>query len=398
MISSFVVPAGLLALTALAARAAGPLPDELTAFLRVYPWIVLVAGVLLGLRFRRGRVVIAVIAIALADRMLLRFGVGAVGEDAARWAFNATAFLLPLDLAWLCLARERGTLTPRGLTRLALVALQPAAAVFAWLSYQPRLVALLGGRFLPVRLAPPTRMPHLALVAFVGSFLLVALLFALRRKALETGFLWALVASFVALESNRSASLYLATGGLILIVALLESTFAMAFKDSLTGLPSRRAFDEAIEKLAGAYTIAMLDLDHFKAGNDRHGHNVGDQVLRMVASRLGAAGGGARAYRVGGEEFALVFTNRSRDEVLRELEALRAGIAESGFALRSPDRPPRKPKSAVPRGEAALRIAVTVSIGVAECGSRFATPAHVLKAADAALYRAKREGRNRVCA
>jgi len=395
--SSFVVPAGLLALAALAASVTRPLPDELAAFLRVYPWIVLVAGVLLGLRFRRGRVVLAVVAIALADRMLLRFGAPAVSEDAARWAFNATAFLLPLDLTWFCLARERGILTPNGFARLALIAAQPAAVAFAWLSYQPRFVSLLGRRILPAGLAPAMHMPDGSLVAFAGSFAAVGVLCALRRNALAAGFLWALVACFAALESNRSASLYFATGGLILIVALLESTFAMAFRDPLTGLASRRAFDEALEKLAAGYVIAMVDVDHFKAVNDRYGHDVGDQILRMVASRLEAAASGVRVYRVGGEEFALVFMNRSRDEVLLDLENLRATIAESGFALRSPDRPARKPKRVRQRPESAVEITVTVSIGVAEPCGRFAAPDQVLRGADEALYKAKREGRNRVC-
>ena len=264
MISSFVVPAGLLALTALTGHVARPLPDDVEAFLRVYPWIVLVAGALLGLRFRRGRVVVAVVAIAVADRILLRFGAGPAGEGAARWAFDATAFLLPLDLGWLGMARERGALTPRGLGRLALIAAQPAVASLIWLSYQPRLVSLLGGRVFPAGFAPATRMPDLALLAFAGSFAAVAVLCALRRNAIEAGFLWALVACFLALESGRSASLYLATGGLILIVALLESTFAMAFRDPLTGLASRRAFDEAIEKLAAAYVIAMVDVDQLQ--------------------------------------------------------------------------------------------------------------------------------------
>jgi len=397
LISSLVVPAGLLALTALAAHAAGPLPDELAAFLRVYPWVVLALGALLGLRFRRGRVVLAVAAIALADRMLLRFGPGAAGEETARWAFNATAFLLPLDLAWLCLARERGTLTPTGFLRLCAIGAQPAVVSFIWLSYQPRLVALLARRALPGGAGPALAVPNAALLSFGCSFAIVAVALAMRRKALEVGFLWAIIAAFVALESAPPATLYLATGELILVVALLESTFAMAFRDPLTGLPSRRAFDEAAEKLAGPYAIAMVDVDHFKAVNDRHGHDVGDQILRMVAARLEMAGAGARAYRVGGEEFALVFTNRPRDEVLRELEALRVGISQTGFAVRSPDRPKRKPKRTAPREAPALQLSVTVSVGFAECGARFATPAQVFKAADAALYRAKREGRDRVC-
>jgi len=391
LISSFVVPAVLLALTALAAGAGEPLPGEVAAFLSVYPWVALAAGVALGLRFRRGRVVFALLAIALADRLLLRFGSGAVGEDVARWVLSATAVLLPLDLAWLCLARERGTFTPDGFLRACALAVQPAVASFVWLSYRPRLAAVLAR---PAGGGPAIRIPTAAAAAFLIALAAVAVAAARRRKPLEIGFGWAIVACFLALESAGHATLWFATADLILIAALLENTFVMAFRDALTSLPSRRAFDEAVEKLAGPYVVAMVDIDHFKAVNDRYGHDVGDQVLRMVATRLADAGHGSRAYRVGGEEFALVYTHRPLKEVLGDLEHLRETIAGSAFALRAPDRPARKPKQATPRRAVPDQIAVTVSIGVASSERCVDGPAGVVRAADAALYKAKAASRN----
>jgi|NGEPerStandDraft_6_1074524.scaffolds.fasta_scaffold00624_8 diguanylate cyclase (GGDEF)-like protein len=398
VVPTVIVPACLLALTALAAHAAGRLPEELAAFLRVYPGIVVAAGVLLGLWFRRGRVVLALLALAVADLLLARFGPGAAGVEVGRYTLNAAAFLLPLDLAWLAVARERGTLTVPGLLRLGAIALQPPVAAFVWLSYQPRLVALLESRFLPGRASPEGGVAHPALIAYAAALVTAALVWALRRTTLDAGFAWALIASFLGLAATRSATLYLATAGLILVVALLETTLAMAFRDGLTSLPSRRAFDEAVGKLSGRYAIAMVDIDHFKAVNDQHGHDVGDQVLRMVAARMASVRGGARAYRVGGEEFAIVFTKRRAKEVMAELESLRAAVAVSGFVLRSPDRPARRPKNAAPRREPGTTIAVTVSIGIADRAGRLTTPEEVVKTADKALYRAKRGGRNRVCA
>ena len=398
VVPTVIVPACLLALTALAAHAAGRLPEGLTVFLRVYPGIVVTSGVLLGLWFRRGRVVLALLALALADLLLARFGPGAAGIEVGRYALNAVAFLLPLDLAWLAVARERGTLTAPGLLRLGALALQPPVAAFVWLSYQPRLVALLESRFLPGRASPEGGVAHPALIAYAAALVTAGLVWALRRTTLDAGFAWALIASFLGLAVTRFATLYLATAGLILVVALLETTLAMAFRDGLTSLPSRRAFDEAIGKLSGRYAIAMVDIDHFKAVNDQYGHDVGDQVLRMVAARLAASRGGARAYRVGGEEFALVFAKRPAKEVRAELESLRAAVAASGFVLRSPDRPARKPKRATAKREPERTIGVTVSIGVADRAGRLTAPEEVVKAADDALYRAKREGRNRVCA
>src|SRR5207249_5245761 len=116
---------------------------------------------------------------------------------------------------------------------------------------------------------------------------------------------------------------YLATGALILIVAVVEASYHMAYQDSLTGLPARRALNEALLRLGGSYTVAMLDVDHFKRINDRHGHDVGDQVLKMIAAKLAQAGGGGNAYRYGGEEFAEIFAGRCSEECLRDLESQR---------------------------------------------------------------------------
>jgi diguanylate cyclase (GGDEF)-like protein len=394
-VSSLLLPAGLLGLAAVALNYPPPQPAQLTSFLRVFPWVVLVVGVLLALRFRRGRVVLALLTLAAADRVLLRFPTGTTGE-AARFAFNATALALPLDLAWLAIARERGTFTPHGFLRACAIAAQPALAVFLWLSYQPHLVRLLERPFLPRVVAPATSLAHAALLAFAAALVAVGVTWVRRRTTLEAGFLWALVASLVALNAPaRSTTTYLAAGGLILVVSVVEATFAMAYRDAMTGLPSRRAFDEALAKLGGRYAIAIIDIDRFKGINDTHGHHVGDQVLRMVATRL-AGVASARAFRIGGEEFALLFPSKPRSEARPLLEGLRTGIAEAGFTLRGEDRPSKRPKEVEPREGQPVRIRVTVSIGVAERVGVLDAPGDVLKAADKALYRAKRGGRNRV--
>lgn len=394
-VSSLLLPAGLLGLAAVALNYPPPQPEQLTSFLRGFPWVVLVVGVLLALRFRRGRVVLALLTLAAADRVLLHLPPGTAGE-AARFAFNATALALPLDLAWLAIARERGMFTPHGFLRACAIAAQPALAVLLWLSYQPWLERFLERPFLPHALAPATSLAHPALVAYAAALAAVGVTWVRRRTTLEAGFLWALVASLVALNAPAgSITTYLATGGLILAVSVVEATFAMAYRDGMTGLPSRRAFDETLAKLGGRYAIAIIDIDRFKGINDTHGHDVGDQVLRMVATRL-AGVAGARAFRIGGEEFALLFPGKPRSEARPALDELRTGIAEAGFTLRGEDRPRKRPKEVEPRERPPVRIPVTVSIGVAERAGVLDAPGDVLKAADKALYRAKRGGRNRV--
>jgi diguanylate cyclase (GGDEF)-like protein len=159
---------------------------------------------------------------------------------------------------------------------------------------------------------------------------------------------------------------------------------------------SPAAFEEALSTLSGRYAIAMVDIDYFKKVNDDYGHDVGDQVLRFIATRV-AGTDGARAFRFGGEEFALIFPNTSRGEALSALEEKRREIANDPFALRGDDRPKKRPKRVEPRSVGPQRLTIKVSAGVAEQGGRLLKPEEVLRAADEALYRAKRAGRNRVC-
>jgi diguanylate cyclase (GGDEF)-like protein len=147
--------------------------------------------------------------------------------------------------------------------------------------------------------------------------------------------------------------------------------------------------------LGGTYAIAMCDVDHFKRFNDTYGHDVGDQVLKLVAARLSQVGGGGRAFRYGGEEFLVVFRGRSAREAEPFVESLRRAIADTGFVLRNPDRPARKPRgSSETKPAGATKVSISISIGIAERSKRHSTPELVLDAADAGLYRAKAAGRN----
>jgi len=193
-------------------------------------------------------------------------------------------------------------------------------------------------------------------------------------------------------------ALWFSAAALALAIAVLQDTFRMAFRDELTGLPSRRALNEALAGLGSRYAIAMLDVDHFKKFNDTHGHDVGDQVLRMVASRLRKIGGGGKAYRYGGEEFTLVFPGKSMQACLPHLEDIRQMI--EGYAMHLRDRGSRPGDDRQGRsrrsGQGSQTISVTISIGVAERDAEQRTPEEVVKAADQALYAAKSGGRNRV--
>ena len=147
----------------------------------------------------------------------------------------------------------------------------------------------------------------------------------------------------------------------------------------------------------------MVDVDHFKKFNDTHGHDIGDQVLKLVASRLAESTGGGHAFRYGGEEFTVLFRGRTLSEAMPHLESARGAVERYKMTVRGDDRPKSRKEGAKRREQPKEDFArtdkilsVTVSIGAAEPGKRLKTTAEVIKGADEALYRAKERGRNRV--
>jgi PleD family two-component response regulator len=148
----------------------------------------------------------------------------------------------------------------------------------------------------------------------------------------------------------------------------------------------------------------MLDIDRFKKFNDIHGHDIGDEVLQMVAARIARIGGGGKPFRYGGEEFTIVFPGKTPEQAQQPLEALRAEIENYRMVVRREQRA-KQSKSARKSGRQGRAkqvtgnprqqtLSVTISIGYATRNSALKRPQAVLKAADQALYRAKKNGRN----
>src|SRR2546425_9697865 len=182
------------------------------------------------------------------------------------------------------------------------------------------------------------KIPQPALVAFLAAIVLATMRFVLRPTVIQSSFAWTLLGVLLARNGGTPASpVYLATGGLVLVISLIETSHRMAFSDELTGLPSRRALTDALMRLPELYTVAMIDIDHFKKLNDEHGHAAGDQVLRLIGSTLTRTEGGGRPFRYGGEEVAGLFPGQSTDEALPYLEDLRETIAGPGFLPRGPE-------------------------------------------------------------
>jgi diguanylate cyclase (GGDEF)-like protein len=383
----------LLVFSALLIRV-GVLADPQSPLVRFLPTAVFVIGLALSAFFRRSRLFFALLMLTLAQSafawVLPHLSPGSVKITA-----NAIAILLPLNLLILAFLRERGIISPAGRRRLAMVALQVMGVAILCMPAMAQISAQLGRVFVPLMFSRWSGLSQSALLTFILAIAIIMVPLVRRYKAVESSLLWSLVAAFIALREAGTSHLdgvYFAAGGLALIVALIETSYAMAYLDELTQLPSRRALNEALLKLGESYSIAMLDVDHFKKFNDSYGHESGDQALRLVASRLAHITGGGKAYRYGGEEFAIVFPNKSSDEVFIFLDRMRRVIEQSVFTVRGKDRR-RKGKSGLGRGSK-KQTNVTVSIGLAATNGDKLAPAEVLRMADQALYKAKAKGRN----
>jgi diguanylate cyclase (GGDEF)-like protein len=243
---------------------------------------------------------------------------------------------------------------------------------------------------------PVVGMGECALVA------LCALLPHARRFGKRAFFVSALL--LLGLTAHRSGwpsfvglHVFIVSATLVILWTVIEAAWMYAFIDDLTGLPGRRPLNHHVSSLSGRYSIAVADIDHFKRVNDRHGHEVGDQVLRFVAAELRRCAVGT-AYRQGGEEFVVVCGSGAFEKHVSGLDAMRERIGERPFVIRDAGRPKRQPKDAarLRRGGKQKGIQVTLSIGVAH-SDRGLAATDVLQCADKALYKAKRSGRNRLC-
>jgi diguanylate cyclase (GGDEF)-like protein len=389
-LAAIALPEGVLLVATAVYLRLDALQDTQPELAQFYPYAVFAVGGLLAWRFHRARLLFALAALALATVAIRTHGA------AGTVLFRATTLLLPVNLAVLALLADRGVLTRIGLVQIGAIALQVILVVLFSRSHPTATAALLGHPLLPATLFKWSALGQPALLAFVIAvgFTTAPLLF--EPNATGRGFLWAILASLLAVTARRlspAPAIYLGTAGLILVVSVIEASYLLAYYDGLTTLPARRALTEALQRLAGQYTIAMIDIDHFKKFNDEYGHDVGDQVLRMVAARLAKVTGGGRAYRYGGEEFAILFSGKTVAETLEHLEAVRKAVGGTAFTIRRRIRRKRSDAKTRRRG---TQVSITISIGVADKNSRHGTPEQVLRAADQALYRAKEDGRNRV--
>ena len=293
--------------------------------------------------------------------------------------------------ALLSLVKDRGLLSVHGLYRVILIA-SVALASFYWLDIQTDVLAKLTSFSI---LAPWLKYVGLELPLLLCG--LVLLWQILREKSLVST---ALLTSTVIWVGHYYQFIPLPWSVLLTLMTLhylcivLVDSYLFAYRDELTTIPSRRALNQMALSLGRKYTVAMLDIDHFKKFNDTYGHDIGDQVLKLVASKLAQVKGGGKVFRYGGEEFTIVFSGKTPEQALPLLEAVRQAVEDYKIVIRQAQRKSKKAR-ANKKNTNAKTVSVTISIGLAARASKLSFE-QTLKLADQALYRAKKAGRNQV--
>ena len=361
----------------------------------VLPGATLICALLLSIRFNRSRFsfLLLFIAIGWASQTGLRGQLLPATESLLFAALLLNGLLFSLF-------KDRSLFSIHGFWRLALIGGQSVVLYFLVTEAPAIPLALLQQEWftLPESLALFIQLPDaVVLIALIICLLHMSLSVIGNRPMQATffGCQLGLLGIASGYPDPAFVPMLVSSCGFLIVLAIIMDSHNMAYRDELTGLPSRRALNQRLLGLGRRYCIAMLDIDHFKSFNDTHGHDIGDEVLRMVASKIRQVTGGGKAYRYGGEEFTIVFPSKSPEQAMPHLEALRAAIENYRMIVRQQAKRASNGKRGRGRkSEQHKSLQVTISIGYAAREAEQKFPEAVIKAADKALYRAKQKGRN----
>ena len=363
------------------------------------PYILLGCALLMCYSFKQGRESMVCIAMLLAYFVIQHRLQVPLQTGTALLELTILASLLPVSFLAVFLFNKEGFDSKATLTYVLML------SMFVFWSYVTLTYYVEGGfeewtNGILFIVPTVSKLPLVLVLYCIGIVCFLGILVLKKNKIIHAMTYSAMVlasATFIFFDVQYISSTMFTLTGLLIIIYSTSASHQLAFTDSLTLIPSRRALDLDLKHMGRKFTIAMLDVDHFKKFNDTYGHDTGDDVLKMVASRLMKTQGGAKVYRFGGEEFTIVFKGKYTEDCESHLEEVRELIAQYEMILRDQDnRPDVNKQGRKKRGNAESKqktVSVTASFGVADSRSA-RNPADVIKLADDALYKAKKAGRN----
>lgn len=328
--------------------------------------------------FNRNRFIFIIIPL-----LLIHVGFNYLSAAKATDLFLYASIIYPLHLLLFLSLKERGLFSIWGIIKIILFVLEIAVVLYFIFYPNPDMIALLKTKLFALSFYP-LKDTAAAVGVFVVFVMLALLLF--NRHIIYNGSFLIIALTFYTgfyfIKTPYANEISFLSISIIIFIILIRESYRLAFYDELTALPGRRALVEDMAKLGMRYSLAMIDIDHFKKFNDTYGHDTGDEVLKMVASKLAGVGGGGKAYRYGGEEFVLLFPSKDVNESYKYTDILRETIAKSPFSVRNRQN--------------SKTIYINISSGIVEKNQKDKDPFAVMKRADNALYKAKKAGRNQV--
>jgi diguanylate cyclase (GGDEF)-like protein len=359
-------------------------PESIQTLVVFFPYVSVALGIFIALWLNRIQPVLILLSLGCFNAVLFYFSSYSLGlEPAADTLFPVLIVLLPLNILLWIIFPEKGVFNKRLNTLVLLIFLVQAAIIYWLLKDTPEVWLA----FLNIPIFEHSDLIFLSIST--GLMFLLTLFFIVLKmsqssfKVLYHAVFMVLVLMLYGVNQGFNLNIlawFSAFSAIALTLSMIFEAHHIAYTDELTGILGRRALMESFLGLGKKYTVAMVDIDHFKKFNDTYGHDVGDEVLRRVARVLDKVKEG-RAFRYGGEEFTLIFANKKIEEVLPELEYIRRKVESGIIEFKT--------------GIHSIRANVTISIGVAQSDESFKAQ-DILKFADQALYKAKLSGRNQV--
>ena len=328
--------------------------------------------------FNRNRFIFIVIPL-----ILMNIGFKHFNAAHATSLFMYISILFPLHLIIFLALKERGLFSIWGILKIIFFALEIAVVLYFIYFPSEMIQELINIKLFAISTYP---LKDISVAVGIFAFFVLGALVLFNRYLVYNSSFFIIGGTFYAglyfLKTPHATEISLLAISVVIFALLIRESYRLAFYDELTELPGRRALVEDMAKLGMKYTLAMIDIDHFKKFNDTYGHDTGDDVLKMVASKLGDVTGGGKAYRYGGEEFVILFPSIEVDQAFIHTDLLRDIVSKSAFNVR--------------KKQSSKKIYVNISAGIVQNSSKDKDPFATMKRADDALYKAKKAGRNQV--
>lgn len=359
--------------------------------------------ILLGQQFVQGRIAMAAANLLVGYAIIQSQLQAPLEQDDIRAYFTLLSLFWPLNFFIIYWLPERKLISPLGALLVIIISVQ-VASTYLFIHYFPDYSQLLNQYFelQPYGADSESFISHWLLPTASSLVLLLAcavlLIHTLIKRDRSHCVLFACMITTILVcawfDQANISSLFSSLIASALLATLLFNSHDLAFLDELTGLPGRRALMNELKHCGRHYCIVMADIDHFKQFNDTHGHDTGDDVLRIVAQELAKVRGGGKVFRYGGEEFTLLFKRKDAKAAEPFIESIRQNIADYPLMIRDKQtRPKSQNKKEHTAKSTAAQVQVTVSFGIAQRLNE-QKPEEVMKSADQALYKAKEKGRN----